>query len=362
MDGEEGEEENMKKYLFILLVFPLLTSCVQHQVIDKLNIETAQGYDLAENNHLRGTLLFVKYLPDKTVQNRTLSATAKTSQDVLTDLERRSSDPLVTGGVGVVLFGEELAKHGFVKLVDSLQRDPNIGSRLFVAIAEGRAEDMLNGNYGFEGNSTYIHDLLTHNMKNRDIPKVNLHLFASFYAEKGRDAYLPVLEKVSDTDINISGMAIFKNNKIVKKVDEKNLFHFKLLVDKHSEGTKTVKIGKYNAVVRSIRSKNKIKIKKNPLEAIVYIKANAIVREYSGRKVTTKVVKTLEKHMEEDIKKECLHMLKDFQRHGIDPVGFGLRVKNNTRNFNFNKWEDEYKTMKIKIKPKVTIMESGTVQ
>ncbi|QQZ10460.1 Ger(x)C family spore germination protein [Heyndrickxia vini] len=352
----------MKKCLLLLLIIPLLTGCVQQQVIDKLNIETAQGYDLAENDQLRGTLLFVKYLPDKSVQNRTLTATAKTSRDVLTNLERRSSDPLVTGGVGVVLFGEELAKHGFVKLVDSLQRDPNIGTRLFIAITEGNAEDILTGNYGFEGNSTFIRDLLIHNMKNGDIPKVNLHVFGSYYAQKGRDAYLPIIQKVNDTDLDITGMAVFKKNRIVKKVDADHLFHFKLLVDKYSEGTKTVTAGKYNAVVHSIRSKNKIKIKKHPLEATVYLKLNAIVREYSGTKVTTKVVKNLEKGMEKEVKKECLKMLKDFQKEGMDPVGFGLRVKNKTRNFSYSKWRDEYKTMKIKVVPKVTIMESGTVQ
>lgn len=352
----------MKKLLMLLLTLPFLTSCVEQQVIDKLNIETAQAYDLTEKNKLQGTLLFIKYLPDKSIQNKTLTETGKTSREVLTFLERRSSDPLVTGGVQVVLFGESLAKHGFVKLVDSLQRDPNIGSRLFVAIAEGRAQDILNGDYGIEGNGTFIRDLLTHNMKNRDIPKVNLHIFGSFYAQKGRDAYLPIIKKINDSELNIVGMAIFSRDKVVKRVTEKELFYFKLLVDKYSEGTKTVKLGSNDAVVRSIRSKNRIKINKNPLKATVYIKIDAIIREYSGQQVTYDVVKKIEKGLEENIKKESLKLLHEFQKKEVDPVGFGLHVKNKTRNFDYKKWKDDYKTMSFKIVPKVTIMESGTVQ
>lgn len=366
MAVKEGEAEIMKKYLLILLCTTLLTGCVEKQIIDELNIETAQGYDLAENDHLKGTLLYVKYLPDKSFQNQTLTTVAETSRDVLTALERRSSDPLVTGGIQAVLFGEELAKHGFVRLIDSLLRDPNVGSRILLAMVEkDNAQDVLEGNYGFKGNGTYIKNLLTHNMKNRDVPKLNLHLFGNYYASRGRDAFLPILKKINDNTLEIVGIGIFSINKVVYKVSEEKMFYFKLMVDKYSEGSKIVNYGKNEAVIRSIHSKNKIKIIKSPdkLHANIYINVDAVVREYSGKKVSHKVINGLEQAMEKDIKKECLKMLHTFQDRGIDPVGLGEYVKSKTKHYNYDKWWDEdYKKITLNVIPKVTIMESGTVE
>jgi spore germination protein len=55
--------------IFMLNFVILLSCCVERQIIDDVNIETAVGYDLAENNKIKGTLLYPVYLPDRSVQN-----------------------------------------------------------------------------------------------------------------------------------------------------------------------------------------------------------------------------------------------------------------------------------------------------
>ncbi|MGE8206560.1 Ger(x)C family spore germination protein [Heyndrickxia sp. NPDC080065] len=354
----------MKKILVFSFSLIVLSGCVQQQIIDKLNIETAQGYDLAENNNIKGTVLYPQYLPDKSVQNQTLSTIDKTSRDILSDLERNSNKPLVTGGLQVVILGDSFAKKGLAKLIDSLERDPNIGSRMLLAVTDSSAEEILQGEYGYEGNGTYISDLLKHNMKFRDVPKMNVHLFASYYVQKGKDAFLPIIQKIDNNRLKITGMALFKNDIFVKRINENRMFYFKLLVDRYSEGTQIVQMGKKQAVVRSIRSHNKIKVnkKKSPQEIIIKIKVNAVLREYSGKKATPKIIYKISKQMEGDIKKESLHMLKEFQKRGIDPVGIGQNVKIHTKNFDFKKWKGQYKNVTFKVIPKVTIMESGTIE
>lgn len=354
----------MKKVCLCFISLVFLSGCVEQQVIDKLNIETAQGYDLEESNLLKGTILYSQYLPDKSVQNQTLSTIAKTSRDVLSDLEKNSNKPLVTGGLQVVLFSDSISKHGFVSLVDSLQRDPNIGSRILLAVTEGSAENVLKGIYGYEGNGTYISDMLKHNIERRDVPKVNLHLFGAYYEQIGRDPYLPLIQKKGMNQLKLTGIALFKEDKYVKKIPSNKMFYFKLLVDKYSEGSQVVEVGKYQAVVRSIHSKNKFKVnkQKSPYEIIIHIKVNAVVREYSGQKATYPVIKRIEKKMEKDIKKESLKMLKSFQKKGIDPVGIGFRVKTSTKHFNHQLWKKQYKNVTFKVIPEVQIMESGTVE
>ncbi|MED1203821.1 Ger(x)C family spore germination protein [Heyndrickxia acidicola] len=354
----------MKSFSLILLCFLLLTGCVQQQIIDEVNVETGLGFDLLEGNRIKGTVLYPQFLPDKSVNNVTIVESAKVSRDLLSKLERQSNQPLVTGSLEVVLFGKKLAKEGFFHLIDSLQRDPNIGSRIDLAVVDGTAEEVLQGKYGMEGNGVYIKSLMDHNMKYRDVPRQNLHLFASYLYSKGRTTYLPIIRKVNNTELEISGMGLFNNKRLVQKIGEEKMFFFKILVDKYSEGSETIKLDGDEAVVRSISSTNKIKVNthKHPTEVTIEVKVNGVIREFTGNHLDMKKENVIREKFEKIIKKETLSMLKQFQKNHIDPVGIGERVQSVTRHFNWSKWRDEYPNVKFKVKPKVIIMESGTVE
>jgi spore germination protein len=342
----------------------LLTGCVQQQIIDEVNIETGLGFDLQEGDLIKGTILYPQFLPDKSVNNVTIVQSSKVSRDVLSKLERHSNQPLVTGSLEVVLFGKSLAEKGFFHLIDSLQRDPNIGSRIDLAVVDGEAQVLLQGLYGFEGNGVYIKSLLDHNMKYRDVPRQNLHLFGSYLYSKGRTTYLPMVKKVSNQELEISGMALFDQKHLVQTINAEKMFFFKILVDKFSEGSETIKLNGDEAVVRSISSTNKIKVNtdKHPIEVTITIKVNGVIREFTGQHLDTKKENLIKLKFEKVIKKETLSMLKQFQKNRIDPVGIGERVKSHTHHFNWSKWKDDYPSVKFKIKPEVVIMESGTLE
>jgi spore germination protein len=354
----------MKPFSLVMLCFLLLIGCVQQQIIDEVNIETGLGFDLLEGGQIKGTVLYPQFMPDKSVSNVTIVESANVSRDLLSKLERQSNQPLVTGSLEVVLFGRTLADKGFFHLIDSLQRDPNIGSRIDLAVVDGDAQDVLQGKYGLEGNGVYIKSLLDHNMKYRDVPRQNLHLFASYLYSKGRTTYLPIIKKVNNTELEISGMGLFDQKHLVQTINEDKMFFFKILVDKYSEGSETVKQNGDEAVVRSISSTNKIKVNshKHPIEVTITVKVNGVIREFTGQHLDPKKENLIKLNFERIIKKETLSMLKQFQKSRIDPVGIGERVKSETRHFNWSKWKDDYSSVKFKVIPKVVIMESGTVE
>ncbi|PKR83930.1 Ger(x)C family spore germination protein [Heyndrickxia camelliae] len=355
----------MKKSFFLFLATILILSgCVQQQIIDKQNIETATAFDWTEGKIL-GTVLYPTYMPDKSVFNNVLLAKSKVTREILEKLQKKSDQPLVTGSIQVVLFGEDLAKRGFYELIDSFQRDPNIGSRIHLAVVDGSASTLLMGKYGNTGNGIYIKDLLDHNMKYLDVPRQNLHLFGAYLYEKGRTTYLPIIKQIDNTELGITGMALFNRKKMVEKIPPKKMFFFKLLVDRHSAGNQAVRINNEEVVVRSISSSNNIKVntKKQPYEVTIHIYIEGIIREYTGKKISNTVMRKFEKGFEKRIEKETLSLLKDFQRHKIDPVGIGERTENVSRHFNWDKWWDsDYQNVTFKIIPKVQIVESGTVE
>src|SRR5690606_23916338 len=105
---------------------------------------------------------------------------------------------------------------------------------------------------------------------------------ADFYT-KGKDAYLPLLKKTQPNLVNITGLALFKDEKLVDILHENKLFYFKLLVDNHSEGSVMVKEEHGEASVKSLTSKHKMKLlKRNPYEFGVDIKIKGYLTENKG--------------------------------------------------------------------------------
>ncbi|RLQ96578.1 Ger(x)C family spore germination protein [Falsibacillus albus] len=355
----------MKKWIILPLCLMILTGCVEQEIIDDLNIETAAGYDKAQGKNILGTALFPAYQKDKTIENVTMSAIGKSSRDILANLEKQSTEPLVTGSLQVVLFGDTLARQGLVPLGDALHRDASIGARIFLAVTEdGTAQSLLQGNYGNRGNGMYIYNLLNHNIKSRDVPTTNLHDFLFDYYQHGKSPFLPLLRQIGPNQMEISGIAVFDQDKYVEKINADHMFFFKLLVDKYSEGTRVVQLKKERAAIRSIDSKNKIKIIRHDGEvsAVISIKVKGIIREYTGQGLNPIKIKQIEKAFKHDVQQHCDAMVKRFQELGVDPIGIGFRVSNSDRSFDIKKWRQQYPNIKITVKPEIIITESGTVE
>jgi spore germination protein len=349
--------------ILLLFILTLLPGCVQKEILDDVNLETGAAYDFVDNQ-IRGTALIPIYLPDKSVKNKTFTASASLSRDFLRDVQRQSSEPLVTGSLKVVLFGEELArKKGILDLIDSFQRDPSIGAGLYLAETEGEAKKILEKNLGERGNANYLTNLIRHNMKTKDLPKTNLQLFLFDFNQKGKSPYLPYLRSIGKDQVEISGISFFRYGNVVDTIPASKMFYFKLLVDKYSQGTLKVKLENNMAAVESIRSNFKMKIiSRNPYKLDVNLKVKAILNEYSGPRAAQKEIDRIEQLLEKKIERECLDLITRFQSEKIDPVGFGHFIKSYTRGFDFKKWDSEYMHLKVNVDADVTIIESGVIE
>ncbi|QWC22209.1 Ger(x)C family spore germination protein [Bacillus haikouensis] len=362
-----------KQLILCIILLLLLTGCVEREILDDLNIETAKGYDLVDENTIKGTALFPVYIKDGAIENRTLSAEAPSTREVLETLSRKSQQPLVRGSLDVVLIGDELAKKGILDVADSLQRDASIGARVMLAVTEGNAGDILQGNYGIRGNGMFISNLLHQNIKRRELPETNLHIFLFDYYQEGQTPYLPIIKQVSDDTLEVTGIALMDEDKMIDRVASDDMFFFKLLVDKLSEGSHVVKLGgkdgsteqRVEAAVTSIKSKHKIKVvnKTDPVKVTIKITINGIIKEYTGKSLTPKKIKEIEDKMSSDIVDHSKKLLARFQELGIDPIGIGQLQKHGMRGFDIKKWEKSlYPNVQFDIKPDVKILESGTVE
>jgi spore germination protein len=353
----------MKKFILSLAIVFSLTGCVEKEIIDDVNIEMGIGYDKKEGKMIEGTVMVPIFKPDKNIGNFTFSAEATSNRDLMQEIQRKSAQPVVTGSLEIAVFGEALAREGIIEFIDAFERDPSIGARIYLAVGEGEAKHILSGTYGNRGNAIHLSDLIKHNMEEKNVPESNLHSYLFDFYQKGNDPYLPILKKVEPQIIDIVGIALFKEDKMVDKIPSEKMFYFKLLTDKFSKGSFKVKVGEDQTAIKDLNSKHKMKlIKRDPYTITIDIKIDGIIREYTGEMLTPAIIKKIEKEMEKDVNEEALKMISSFQEQGIDPLGFGNFIKSKTKKFNFKKWEDDYKNLIVHVNTDAIITEVGIVE
>ncbi|KKI93903.1 hypothetical protein WQ54_02335 [Bacillus sp. SA1-12] len=354
----------MKKMFPIVILLQLfLIGCVEQEIIDDVNLVTVTGFDKVEEDRIRGTAIANTYLKDQPVQDYQLDEISELSRDILSDMQKKSPDPLVLGKLQVVLFGEELSRSGITDLVDTLQRDATISERLLLAVTRDEAKKVLEADFGTQGASRFLSSLILHNKLHRDLPRSNLHLFLFQYYSKGQDPYLPILKK-EEKDVLIDGLALFDDVKLVGEIPNEKLLFFKILADQYSQGSYTLNIpdSKEKAGIKSISSSRKLKlVSLNPLKVEISAHVEGYINEYTGKKITPNVIRKSEKAFKDEIEKESLALIGKFKELDIDPLGIGDDIRSKSRDFDISKWREKIKDLNVEVKADVLISETGVI-
>jgi spore germination protein len=354
----------MKKFFLILLSLQfLLTGCVEKEIVDDVNLITAVAFDSAGNNQILGTVNYNVYLKDQPVEDKQIVQQSELSREIIDDMQKQSSHPLVLGKLQIVLFGETLVKAGINEQVDTLQREASISERLLLVVARGKAKEILDADFSPLGASEFLTNLILHNKTELDVPRSNLHLFLYQYYSKGQDAYLPILKKSGST-IQIDGLALFDNEKFVTEIPNEKMFFFKVLTDQYTNGSYTLDLPETNEKVgiKSISSSRKIKLKStDPYKLEISIRIKGFVTEFTGGKITPQIINEAEKAFEKSIEKETLALIEKFKDLKIDPLGLGNDIRSRSRDFKLDEWREKIPELQVDVKAEAIISETGVV-
>lgn len=356
----------MKRKLLVLLIPLFLTGCLEKEILDDVNIITVVGFDMVGADQMKGTVVIPVYTQDAPVESEIIESTSSTevSKDILTHLQRKSSDPLVLGKLSVVIYSEEVAERGLTNLVDTLQRDASVGSRVYLTVGREDASSIMKAKFGNRGAAAYISNLIRHNVESRDVPKTNLHIFLYDLYSKDSDPFLPILKKGEGGTVEIDGLALFKGDKMVSEISNDKLIFFKLIADKYTEGIYALKLPKKEQVaIKAIASDRKIEVnKKDPSKLTIRVKLSGVVQQYTGDMITPKIKREMEKAFEREIIKESKQMIEQFKELEIDPLGLQDLMQSHIRGFHKKEWKEIYPKLSVEIKPEVMITETGVIE
>jgi Ger(x)C family germination protein len=137
--------------------------------------------------------------------------------------QEKMSKKFVQGQERVVLISEEYARYGLKTLIEDRFRNAESNDMAYMAVCKGKAEDYLKFKVkGYSNSSEYIGGLVEASA-NYSFFSDNYKLIDAYVriGAEGRNLMLPYIE-ITEEGIEITGMAIFKEDKMVVVADEKN--------------------------------------------------------------------------------------------------------------------------------------------
>ncbi|MEH7384150.1 Ger(x)C family spore germination protein [Bacillus sp. JJ1521] len=351
--------------LTVIVVLTILYGRVPEEIIDEVNIVSGVGFDRAEGQKIRGTAVIPIFNADKSIDNTSFTDESLLAKEIINVLQKQSADPLVTGGLRVALYEDELAKNGILRYVDALQRDASVGAAVYLGVIEGKTKDVLDKSLGNRGTGEYLATILEHNIEKQDVPRSDLHTFLYIHYLEGMDPYLPTLKLIGEK-MEITGLGLFQNGIMVSKIKETDLFFFKALVENYGEGSYTLRLNGTDeyASIKRIKTNRKIKVEivQGDPKVNITIKFEGILSEFSGQKATPEITHKIINELESIIKNKSEAMLKHFQEKNIDPVGIGYMARHSIRGLDYEKWKADYKNINIEVHAKVFLTETGIIE
>lgn len=357
----------MQKWIrvFCIIVLVCTTGCLPTFNIEDIQIIQAVGYDYVDEESISGTASVGVYKPSEgqaALEGETFQAIGRNVREIQRKMNLESPRPLVNGKLSVVLISEQLAQRGFREIIDSYAREPDISRKMYFAIVEGSTKELLEGDYKLTQSVTqYIKGQLDQNLK-RTFPTTNIHEFLNAYFGKGKDPFLPLLSK-KENKIEISGFAVFNDDKLIEKIHNKS-FLLKTLIEGFQSGAYDVPVENDLISFDNIGSAVHIRYKKSKdiPEFHIKVKIKGQYEEIKNKSfVKSTDIKGLEKQVKKSLEKELTTLVRQFQEKKVDPLGLGEIARSQDRSWNQETFYQQYPKIPIKVEVDFELLEIGII-
>ncbi|MBJ8055939.1 Ger(x)C family spore germination protein [Bacillus cereus] len=345
----------------ISLVF--MTGCLQKYLIDDVQLIQGVVYDTTKDKIKTTIVCPIQQKGHKVQVFENIGNTVKQGRETASF---ESAQPFASGQLRVALFTEKLAKKDVTVVYDTLLRESSIGHTIYLGILEGDGYELLSGKYKNNFNvAIYIKNLLEHNMETGSLPYDNLHLNSYRYYQVGQDTFMPILKKQKDK-IEIKGMALFNEDKYVGKLQQKDMFIFRGLLEKHRLNSQEFKTHGGYVLINNIRSTPSyhVQIKNGKPSFYIQVKIDARIQEISKgiNLENKKEIEVITKNIEKQLNTESKKLIKKIQNLNVDPLGLGSKFKQQYKPFKLKEWNKIYQTVPVRVKYIINIENSGVVE
>ncbi|MBA2941456.1 Ger(x)C family spore germination protein [Paenibacillus sp. CGMCC 1.16610] len=396
----------IKQILVVVLMTPLLTGCWDRLEIEDRAVVLAIGIDEAKPGdeketsnatHLLSQESSNKGLIRVTVQIAVpgriplgtggdtggpadqkpvwvLTSVGNTIEDGLMNLQQQLADRLFYGHLRVIVLSETVAKKGIQNENDFFRRQPQVRRTVWMVVSKGAAADIMNATPQLERvPSLYLLATLEHAREMGKLPNIFLGVFFSASSAKGQEGTVPYLELKKESNIELAGMAYFKNDKMVGTSTALQIGHYMAIKQLNPGGYSILQEmpnSHTNVIFKTTHRKSKITttIKNGKVFATIRCQVEGDLTEKSDEKVlvTKNNLLQLEEKIKKDAEKGFETFIQQTQEDGSDIFGFGEFVRATQPSYwnkeikTKEKWESKYREMNVDVSMHVKIRRIGT--
>ncbi|MGP4061868.1 Ger(x)C family spore germination protein [Halobacillus sp. H74] len=377
----------MKKAAILLMVMTFLAGCIPKNYIERLGIITAVGYDLIEDDRLRGTLVMFQFDPTAANNSQVVTGEAETSKGIRFATNRLTSQQLVSGQVRLEIFQDRLANKGMMKYMDTLQRDAKISDMGYLAVSNVPTSKMLKSNNSESHPNTgnYIQQLIEKSIKDESIPNAVLTGFMHDFYDTGKDPVLPLLTLEEDKAV-IQGLGLFQDDRFVDDISHEQTFYLMLMKQEFNHGQFQIELdsdsmqdfyrkstneqvseGDLHVSLHELSTERTIKpTKGQPTKQSVHLKMESRLLEITKEieLKDKKAINALEKELEIAIEKKLDSIMTIFKEAQVDPVGFGAKynTENRSNRVTNENWREQIPELDIEFKVDFKLLRYGITE
>lgn len=309
--------ENMKFLLIIIIImggFAFLINPKERPPADQLNLEVATGYDVlpsdANNVEYEIDREFAVFGEDNAQSSKVDVTVAHTVGQTRQLWQLRADKEKVFGFIKVSMFSESFARHGIMTAVGSLFKDPGVNDTATFVVCKGKPSTILNHKVkGVTDVGDFIQALIK-SEKGYDFFNYEYSTQDMFVRldSEGRNIVIPYIELKED-GIQITGMALFKHDKMVAVAGIRNARIMNMLLNNNASGIVTLFTdNKYIDLIARSNRRVKCNNKDGKYSFVINIKLTGDIGTNSiSHKSFSSISeeKNFEKLMADSVKKQC---------------------------------------------------------
>jgi Ger(x)C family germination protein len=344
----------MKSKKYLILIILILGSIFYFQSnitfipAEELSILSGIGMDLSRDEEGKieysVPISIYNYSTEPNTTSYVILGKGETLGETRESRQLKLDKKLLLGLERVVIAHEDVARFGILQWTDVLFANPNVNDTGYFIVTKDKTEDVLNLKIeGYASSGDYIEGVIRNSVEQNFFTK-RYTLLDLYYntTNEGNNLVSPYMEIINKLP-TITGMAIFKGYRMVRKIDIKESSSMNLLRENNVRGTISVQENLKNYTDVYTTSKKKVKVNKEGdkykfninLDIEGYIISNLLYenpvnKPENLKKIESEVKKEIEKmtssfinKMQAEYKVDCLNLGKyavaKYGRHkGID--------------------------------------------